>query len=63
MMGGIGSVPGALLGAIILSMTEGLSAVLLPHGASWGFGVAFVVLLIVLIVRPRGLLTRAGASQ
>lgn len=63
MMGGIGSIPGALLGAVILSMTEGLSAVLLPHGASWSFGVAFVVLLIVLILRPRGLMTRAGVSQ
>jgi branched-chain amino acid transport system permease protein len=63
MMGGIGSVPGALLGAVILAVTEGLSSALLPHGASWSFGVAFVVLLIVLVVRPKGLLTRAGTSQ
>ena len=63
MMGGIGSVPGALLGAVILSMTEGLSSILLPHGGSWSFGVAFVVLLVVLVVRPKGLMTKAGTSQ
>jgi branched-chain amino acid transport system permease protein len=26
-----------------------------PQGGSWGFGIAFLILLLVLIVRPSGL--------
>jgi branched-chain amino acid transport system permease protein len=57
-LGGLGSIPGALAGAAILALAEGLTSTFLPKGGSWGFGVAFLLLLLVLIVRPSGLFGR-----
>jgi branched-chain amino acid transport system permease protein len=53
--GGLGSIPGALVGAAILALAEGLTSTFVPHGGSFGYGVAFLLLLIVLIVWPSGL--------
>jgi branched-chain amino acid transport system permease protein len=54
-LGGLGSIPGALVGAAILALAEGLTSTFVPHGGSFGYGVAFLLLLIVLIVWPNGL--------
>jgi branched-chain amino acid transport system permease protein len=54
-LGGLGNIPGALIGAAILALAEGLTSTFIPHGGSFGFGVAFLLLLLVLIVRPSGL--------
>ena len=53
--GGIGSLPGAIFGALIISLSEGLAAAFLPEGASWGSGVAFLVLTLILIFKPTGI--------
>jgi branched-chain amino acid transport system permease protein len=60
-LGGMGSIPGALIGAIVFATVDGLSSVLLPNGASWGFGVSFLVLLAVMAFKPTGLLNRREA--
>lgn len=57
-LGGLGNIPGALVGAAILALAEGLTSTFVPQGGSWGFGVAFLLLLLVLIVRPSGLFGR-----
>jgi len=57
-LGGIGSVPGAFLGALIIGLGE--SATVQFAGAQWRAAVAFVVLIAVLIVRPSGLFGRSG---
>jgi branched-chain amino acid transport system permease protein len=54
-LGGIGSVPGAMLGGFLLGMVESLGAGFLPR-PEWKDVFAFVVLMVVLIVRPSGLL-------
>ncbi|TCR70625.1 branched-chain amino acid ABC transporter permease [Bosea sp. BK604] len=54
-LGGLGNIPGALIGAAILALVEGLISTFVPGGGSWGFGVAFLILLLVLLVRPSGL--------
>lgn len=54
-LGGLGNIPGALIGAAILALAEGLTSTFVPDGGSFGFGVAFLLLLLVLIVRPSGL--------
>jgi branched-chain amino acid transport system permease protein len=54
-LGGLGSVPGALIGAALLSVAEGLTSTFVSHGASWGYGVAFLIIVLVLLVRPTGL--------
>jgi branched-chain amino acid transport system permease protein len=58
-LGGVGSIPGALIGAVILSTVEGVSSVLIPNGGSWAFGVSFAVFFAVLILRPYGLFNRS----
>lgn len=57
-LGGLGNIPGALLGAAVLSLVEGLIGTFVPGGGSWGFGVSFLILLLVLLVRPSGLFGR-----
>jgi branched-chain amino acid transport system permease protein len=52
-LGGIGSVPGAVLAGLILGLSE--SAAVHFIGAEWRAGVAFVILMGVLLVRPTGL--------
>jgi branched-chain amino acid transport system permease protein len=54
-LAGLGSIPGALVGAILLSLAEGLTSTFVPNGASWGYGVAFLIIVVVLLVRPTGL--------
>ncbi|UCF94489.1 MAG: branched-chain amino acid ABC transporter permease [Desulfobacterales bacterium] len=52
-LGGIGSIYGAMLGGILLGLTESLAVTFLP--AAYKDVVAFVILITVLIVRPWGL--------
>ncbi len=54
-LGGLGNIPGALIGAAILALAEGLTSTFIPNGGSFGFGIAFLLLLLVLLVRPNGL--------
>jgi branched-chain amino acid transport system permease protein len=52
-LGGIGSVPGAMLGGLIIGLAEALAVPLI--GAEYRAAVAFLVLLAMLLVRPTGL--------
>jgi branched-chain amino acid transport system permease protein len=53
-LGGFGSFPGAILGGLILGLLESLGAAYLS--SAYKDVIAFVVLLLVLFIRPRGLL-------
>jgi branched-chain amino acid transport system permease protein len=53
-LGGIGSVPGALLGGLLVGLAEAFAVPLI--GAGYRAAVSFAILLAVLLVRPRGLL-------
>jgi len=53
-LGGFGSFPGAILGGLALGLMESLSAAYLS--SAYKDVIAFVVLLLVLFIRPRGLL-------
>jgi branched-chain amino acid transport system permease protein len=55
-LGGLGSIWGAVIGAFLLALAETGVSYYVPNGIGWAEGVAFVVLLIVLIIRPRGIL-------
>jgi branched-chain amino acid transport system permease protein len=57
-LGGIGSVPGALLGGLIVGLAEAFAVPLI--GAGYRAAVSFLILLAVLLVRPRGLLGSSG---
>ncbi len=56
-LGGLGRIPGALLGGILLGMVEVGVATYVPGiGTNLGIATSFVLLVFVLIVRPQGLL-------
>jgi branched-chain amino acid transport system permease protein len=57
-LGGIGSVPGAFFGALVIGLGEALTVQL--AGAEWRAAVAFMVLIAVLLIRPSGLAGRAA---
>lgn len=52
-LGGIGSVPGALAGGLIIGLAEAMAVPLV--GAQYRAAIAFLVLLAALLLRPRGL--------
>jgi branched-chain amino acid transport system permease protein len=53
-LGGLGSVPGVLVGGIALGIIESFGALLL--GAEYSLTVAFSLLILLLIFRPTGLI-------
>lgn len=52
-LGGIGSVPGAVLAGVIIGLSEAAAVQFI--GAEWRAAVAFVILMGVLLIRPTGL--------
>ncbi len=62
-LGGLGSIPGALAGALVLAVSEGLTATFISQGASWGYGVSFLLLVLVLILRPSGLFGKGALAR
>jgi branched-chain amino acid transport system permease protein len=52
--GGLGSLPGALLGGVLIGLTEAMAGVFFTPSAKSMF--AFAILVIVLLLRPQGLL-------
>ncbi len=53
--GGIGSIPGAMVGGIVLGIIEVLSGAYIPNGTKLANAIVFVVLIVVLIFKPTGL--------
>lgn len=57
-LGGLGSVSGALAGGLLLALVEGIGSVYL--GPAHATTLSFVLLIVFLVVRPQGLLGRKG---
>ncbi len=60
-LGGIGNIPGAMLGGVLIGVLEGLGAGYLS--AEWKNVFAFVVLIVILMFRPSGLLGERVAKK
>jgi branched-chain amino acid transport system permease protein len=60
-LGGIGNIPGAMVGGLVLGLLEGLGAGYLS--AQWKNVFAFVVLVILLLCKPTGLLGERVAER
>ncbi len=60
-LGGIGSVPGAMIAGVIVGLGEAFAVRLV--GAEWRAAVAFVVLVAVLLVRPQGLFAQGSGGR
>jgi branched-chain amino acid transport system permease protein len=59
-LGGLGSIPGAVLGGLVLGIVEALVP---GNYSAYKDAVAFTVLLIMLLVRPQGLLGKARIQK
>jgi branched-chain amino acid transport system permease protein len=53
-LGGMGSLPGALLGGILIGFSEAMAGILLQPSLKSAF--SFGILILVLLFRPQGLL-------
>ena len=58
-IGGMGSIPGAIAGSLLLGLTESFGVAF--FGSSYRNLFAFILLLLVLLLRPEGLFSRAGS--
>lgn len=59
-VGGLGSLPGTLLGGLLIGVASGLATLFFPSASE---AVIYVMMGVVLLVRPRGLLGEEGRLQ
>ena len=59
-VGGLGSLPGTLLGGLLIGIASGLATLFFPSASE---AVIYVMMGVVLLVRPRGLLGEEGRLQ
>lgn len=59
-LGGIGNIPGAMLGSYIMGISETFAT---AYNSLLGEGIAFAILIIVLLFRPQGLLGEVTAEK
>jgi len=60
-LGGIGSIPGAMLGGFVIGIVENLGAAYISNGYRDAF--AFGILILVLIIRPSGILGKKAIEK
>lgn len=64
-LGGIGSIYGAMLGGFLIGMIDQLTPVLtdvgIPIGTEYSYAIAFVIMVAVLLVRPNGIASEVGS--
>jgi branched-chain amino acid transport system permease protein len=53
-LGGIGNIPGAVLGGLVIGLVRSLGSAYV--GEKWSEALIFVILIVILIFRPNGLL-------
>jgi len=59
-VGGLGSLPGTLLGGLLIGVASGVVTVFFPSASE---AVIYIMMALVLLVRPRGLLGEEGRVQ
>ena len=57
-LGGLGSIPGAIIGGLLMGIAENSAAFYL--GGIWKDAVSFIILIVVLVIRPTGLFGEKG---
>jgi len=62
-LGGIGNIRGAMLGGLLLGQLENLGTLCIADGARWKDALAFSVLVLVLMIRPTGILGQKVAER
>ena len=54
-LGGLGNIPGALFGSMILGLTESFVGTYVPEGSGWAEGISFILIMVILMIKPTGL--------
>src|SRR2546421_225519 len=62
-IGGIGSIPGAMVGGLVVGLGESYAVGYLPQGSTFQNLYVFAFLIIVILLRPSGLLGRAAIKK
>jgi branched-chain amino acid transport system permease protein len=62
-IGGIGSIPGAMIGGLVVGLGESYSTGYLPQGSTFQNLYVFTFLIIAIVLRPSGLLGRAAVQK
>ena len=57
-VGGIGSIPGAMVGGLLLGVSEQMIVALLPSISGYKYAIAYSTLILVLLLKPSGLMGR-----
>lgn len=60
-IGGIGNIPGAMIGGLLLGVCETMGAAYVS--TAWSDAIAFLVLILILILRPKGILGERVADK
>jgi branched-chain amino acid transport system permease protein len=63
MLGGIGHLPGAMLGGFLLGVVESIVPSILGLSAQLKDAVAFVILVLVIILRPQGIFSAQADAE
>jgi branched-chain amino acid transport system permease protein len=62
-IGGIGSIPGAMLGGLLVGLAESYSTGYLPQGSTFQNLYVFALLILIILIRPSGILGRADVKK
>jgi len=60
-LGGIGSIPGAVVGGVVIGLVRSLSSAYV--GERWTGAIVFAILIVILVFRPEGLLGRGTKEK
>ncbi len=55
-LGGIGNIQGAVLGGFLIGVIQSVTILYIPGGFQWSVATVFVILVLILVLRPSGLL-------
>lgn len=59
-LGGIGNIPGAMVGGILIGIAESLGATYIS--SQYRDAVAFIVLILVLLIKPTGIMAKKSKA-
>jgi branched-chain amino acid transport system permease protein len=62
-LGGIGSIPGAMVGGLIVGLAESYATGYLPQGSTFQNLYVFALLILVILIRPSGLFGKAAIKK
>jgi len=62
-IGGIGSIPGAMLGGLLVGLAESYATGYLPQGSTFQNLYVFALLIAIIIIRPQGLLGKPDVNK